>query len=88
LATAVADVHLLVAVTLRDLGLPAGIARHVLSGAVQDYIDEVRPNDTGDWLTLVRAAQSIPRDRLEDYIAAVTADGPLVPDTVTGSVRR
>jgi hypothetical protein len=80
LATTVADLHLRVAVTLRELGLPAGIARHVLGAAVQDYIDEVRPTDNEDWLTLVRAAQGVPRDRIEDYVAAITADGPLVPD--------
>ena len=28
----------------------------VLSGAMQDFIDEVRPTDDGDWLTLVRGA--------------------------------
>jgi hypothetical protein len=84
LATTVADLHLHVAVTLRDLGLPAGIARHVLGAAVQDYIDEVRPSDNEDWLTLVRAAQGVPRDRIEDYVAAITADGPLVPDTPPG----
>ena len=88
LATAVADVQLRVASTLRDLGLPAAIAKHVLSGAVQDYIDEVRPNDIDDWLTLVRTARKISRDRIEDYVAAVTADGPLIPDAPSGSPNR
>jgi hypothetical protein len=81
LATTVADLHLHVAVMLRELGLPAAIARHVLTAAVQDYIDEVRPSDNEDWLTLVRAARRVPRERIEDYVAAITADGPLVPDT-------
>ena len=88
LSTAVADVNLRVAFTLRELGLPAGIARHVLSAAVQDYIDEVRPSDTDDWLTLVRTAQLIPRERIEDYVAAVTADGPLIPVRSSGSMSR
>ena len=60
----------------------------MLSAAVQDYIDEVRPSDNEDWLTLVRAAQRVPRDRTEDYVAAITADGPLVPDTPPGSPGR
>jgi hypothetical protein len=81
LATTVADLNLHIAATLHDLGLPAAIARNVLSAAVQDYIDEVRPNDNEDWLTLVRAAQAVPRERIEDYVAEITADGPLVPDT-------
>ena len=80
ISTAVPDVHLRVAIVLRELGLPAGIARHVLSAAVQDYVDEVRPNDTDDWLTLVRTGQMISRERIEDYVAAVTADGPLIPE--------
>jgi hypothetical protein len=32
-----------------------------------------------DWFALVRAAQSIPRDRFLDYVSALTAAGPLVP---------
>ncbi len=73
LATTIADVNLHIAVVLRDLGLPAAIARDVLTAAMQDYIDDVRPSDTNDWLTLVRVAQAIPRERVEDYIAAITA---------------
>jgi len=79
LATAVADLNLHVALTLRDLHLPAAIERHVLAAATQDFIDEVEPNSSDDWLTLVRAAQRIGRERIEDYVAAVAADGPLAP---------
>ena len=80
LATTVADVNLRVAVLLHDLNLPAALARDVLTAAVQDYIDDVRPSDHDDWLTLVRAAQAISRDRVEDYVAAITSGGALVPD--------
>jgi hypothetical protein len=52
----------------------------VLTAVVQDYIDEVRPSDSDDWLALARGAQAISRDRVEDDIAAITAGGPLVPD--------
>jgi hypothetical protein len=68
---------------LRDLHLPAPIAKVVLSGAMQDFIDEVRPTDDADWITLSRAARSVTRERIEDYVAAATAGGPLVPDTGT-----
>ena len=54
LATAVADLNLHVARMLKELALPAGLAKYVLSAAVQDFIDEVRPTDADDWLTLVR----------------------------------
>jgi hypothetical protein len=79
LASTVADLNLHVAVMLRELELPAAIAKAVLAAAMQDFIDEARPTDANDWLTLVRAAQAVPRDRIEDYVAAVTANGPLVP---------
>lgn len=78
MAATVADLNLHVAVTLHDLQLPAAVAKSVLSAAVQDFIDETRPTDFNDWLTLVRSAQSVPRERIEDYVAVATADGPLV----------
>jgi len=80
-ASAVADLNLHVAIMLKELRLPAAVAKVVLSGAVQDFIDEVRPTDDADWLTLVRGARNATRERIEDYIAAATAAGPLVPDT-------
>ena len=80
-AVVVADVHLHVAIMLRDMHLPAAIAKVVLSGAVQDFIDETKPTDDADWLSMVRAARAATRERIEDYIAAATAAGPFVPDT-------
>ena len=56
-------------------------AHYVLSGAVQDFIDEAKSTDDTDSLSLVRAARAATRDRVEDYIAAATAAGPFVPDT-------
>jgi hypothetical protein len=83
LATTVADLNLRVAIVLHELKLPAAIERHVLSAAMQDFIDEVQPTDSDDWLTLVRMARGVTRERIEDYVAAVAADGPLVPDAGT-----
>jgi hypothetical protein len=80
-ATAVADVHLHVAIMLKEMRLPAAVAKVVLSGAVQDFLDEVKTTDDADWVSLVRAARAATRDRVEDYIAAATASGPFVPDT-------
>jgi hypothetical protein len=85
LATQVADINLRIAERLSGLGLPASLARGVLSAAVQDFIDQARPIHPGDWLTLVRAAQAISDDRVDDYVAALTADGPLVPDRSTAA---
>jgi hypothetical protein len=83
MATGVADLNLHVAVMLRDLRLPAALARHVLTAAVQDFVDTVKPTDAYDWLTLVRAAQQLSRDQVEDYVASAAADGPLLPQPTT-----
>jgi hypothetical protein len=80
LATAVPDLNLHVARMLARLKLPARLTKFVLSAAVQDFIDEVRGTDPDDWLSLIRGAGAVPRDRIEDYVAAAAADGPLVPD--------
>ena len=32
-----------------------------------------------DWLARVRTAQGLTRERIEDYVAVVTVDGPLMP---------
>jgi len=78
MAETVADLNLHVAATLREMQLPAAVAKAVLAAAVQDFIDEVRPTDFNDWLTLVRAAQGVPLERIEDYAAVATSDGPLI----------
>jgi hypothetical protein len=87
MATVVPDLHLQVAILLRELQLPAAIARSVLTAAVQDFIDEARTTDANDWIGLVRAAQALSRERVEDYVAGATAYGPLIPDGPTDTVR-
>jgi hypothetical protein len=81
LATVVPDLNLHVARMLALLRLPARVAKYVLSAAVQDFVDEIRATDPDDWLSIIRGARAVPRDRIEDYVAAATADGPLVPDS-------
>lgn len=85
LATQMPDLNLRVAVLLHDLHLPAGLAKDVLLAATQDFIDETAPTDSDDWLTLVRSAQALKRERVEDYVAALAAAGPLWPDEGSGS---
>jgi hypothetical protein len=77
----VPDLNLHVARTLFLLRLPAPLAKYVLSAAVLDFVEEVRGTDTDDWLALVRGAASVPRERIEDYVAAAAANGPLVPES-------
>jgi hypothetical protein len=85
-ATEVADVNLRVALALADLKLPAALAKGVLAAAMQDYVDHVKPLHPDDWLTLVRSAQSISNERIQDYVAGLTANGPLIHDGSTGEV--
>lgn len=84
-AAAIADLHLHTAMMLKELRLPAALAKVVLSAATQDFIDDVKPTDDADWLTLTRFARTATRERMEDYIAGATAAGPLMPAGGTGA---
>jgi hypothetical protein len=87
-ASAIADLNLHVAVRLKEMQMPAALAKTVLGAAMQDFIDEVRPTDAADWLTLSRAARTATREQIEDYLSAATGDGPLVPDNTRPTPRQ
>jgi len=80
LATQMADLNLRVAERLEAARLPASLAQAVLAAALQDFIERTHPVHANDWLTLVRAAQAVSDDRIDDYVASMTAGGPLVLD--------
>lgn len=80
-----ADLKLRVLERLDQLRLPPALTRGVLASALQDYLDEVRPAHGDDWLTLARHVDRIAADRFDDYVAALTAGGPLVPAGTTTS---
>jgi len=84
------DLALWVAESLADLGLPAQLSRSILALATQDVLEAYRPAYIDDWSAMVAAVRSLPRDRFVDYVAALTAGGPLVPDDRehVGDVRR
>jgi hypothetical protein len=77
----VSDLNLRVAVALSELKLPAALARGILAAAMQDYVDRVKPLYPDDWLTLVRFAQALSTERIQDYVATLTVNGPLVPES-------
>ena len=80
LPATVPDLNLRIAVALHELRLPAPLAKHVLEAALYDFLADVGPMHFDDWLAFVRRARALPRDRIEDYLAVVTAaDGPLAP---------
>jgi hypothetical protein len=75
----IADLNLRIAEMSAELKVPAVLSRGILAAAVEDYLDDVQPSDYDDWMAFVRAARRVPRERVEDYTAALTANGPLVP---------
>jgi hypothetical protein len=75
-----ADLQLRVAEALSDLALPAQLARAVLALATQDVLDAYRPAYIDDWSAMVAAVRGLSDSRFVDYVAALTAGGPLVPD--------
>ena len=84
LATRGADVGLLVAEALARLRLPAALAPGVAAFAMQDVLDATQPAYFDDWSQFGRAATTISNDRIVDYVAALTAGGPLMPLTENG----
>lgn len=78
LATRGADISLRIAETLTALKLPASLAPALAGFVVQDVIDHAQLADPDDWDEFGRAVQAIPRERMIDYIAALTVAGPLI----------
>lgn len=79
LGTRGVDVALQIAETLAALKLPASLAAAIGSFATQDVIEQAQLAYLDDWEEFGRAARDLPRARMFDYIAALTAGGPLVP---------
>ena len=81
MAATMGDFNLAMALMLREMKLPSLLAKPILAVAMQDFIDELDPANSNDWWGLSRAAQTLRRQRVEDYVAVAAAvNGPLVPD--------
>ena len=81
LGSQLADVGLRTAEILTALHLPSSITRNVVAFAMQDVLDRAQPAHFDDFLAIAYAARDLERERFEDYIAALTASGPLLPQT-------
>ena len=83
------DVMLRLAEVFAARKLPAALVRDAAAIALQDVLDGSQPYYFDDLLTLSLGASALPVDRIEDYVSALTATGPLVPVTAasTGSGR-
>ena len=82
MASGIPDLNLFLAMALAELA-PAGVAWRVPCWARRSSTSwrRVAPTDPNDFWSVARAARAVPRELIEDYVAAAAAvDGPLVPD--------
>lgn len=77
-AALVPDVTLAIAEAMHERHVPAVLTRAVLECAMRDVIDEAQIQYPDDWLTLIGQARRV-SDRLDEYLASLTAGGPLMP---------
>jgi hypothetical protein len=84
LATRGADVAIRVAEAFAAMKLPATLVPAVMAFAMQQALDEAQPAHFDDWLEFTRAARTITDEQIVDYVAALAADGPLIPAAKDG----
>jgi hypothetical protein len=79
LASSFPDLNLRLAELLAELQMPATLLGPVLTSATLDFVDSAPSRDQDDWRALVAFVQGLRRDKVEQYLALLTTDGPLVP---------
>jgi hypothetical protein len=77
-ASRAADVTLRLAEEFDTLRIPSLLVPGAAAFAVQDAIDAAQPAYLDDWTEFARAVREIPHERVLDYVAALTAGGPLL----------
>jgi len=78
-ASAFPDLNLRLAELLGDLHMPATLLGPVLLAATLDFVNSVTSRDPDDRRGLTEFVQALKSDRVEQYLALLTTDGPLVP---------
>jgi hypothetical protein len=73
------DLNLRLAELLAELRMPAALLGPVLTSATLDLVNNTPSRDADDRRSLVEFVSSLTLDRLEQYLALLTTDGPLVP---------
>jgi hypothetical protein len=79
MASAFPDLNLRLAELLSELRLPAALLGPVLRSATLDFVNAVISRDPDDRRGLVVFVQALRSEHLEQYLALLTTDGPLVP---------
>jgi hypothetical protein len=87
LGAQLADVMLRAAEVLAALRLPAILMRDIAAFAMQEVIDRAHPAYFDDWLAVAFTARDLTDDRFADYISALTAGGPLIPEPGTPAIQ-
>jgi len=77
MATQVPDLTLRLIEETAAMGLPAALVPALLAFALEDYWHDVRARFADDWPRLTRQAASLSSSRIQDYVAALTGNGPL-----------
>jgi len=79
LASAFPDLNLRLAEILADMKMPAALLGPVLASATLDFVDVATSRDQDDRRGLVEFVQALRAERVEQYLALLTTEGPLVP---------
>jgi hypothetical protein len=79
IGTQTPDLTLRLAEETARLRLPARLIPALLAFAAQDYWHDVAARFPDDWPAMARQALALSPQRVEDYVAALTGNGPLRP---------
>jgi hypothetical protein len=77
--TAFPDLNLRLAELLAELRMPAALLGPILTSATLELVNNTVSRDADDRRALVEFVSALTLDRLEQYLALLTTDGPLVP---------
>ena len=64
---------------LAELRMPASLIGSILTSATLELVNNTASRDPDDRRALVDFVSALTLDRLEQYLALLTTDGPLVP---------
>jgi hypothetical protein len=73
------DLNLRLAELLSDLHMPATLLAPILTSATLDFVNSVTSRDQDDRRGLAEFVEALTLTRVEQYLALLTSDGPLVP---------
>jgi hypothetical protein len=84
LASGLSDLNLRLAELLSELKMPAPLLAPVLAAATVDFTENATSRDPDDRRGPIEFVQALGVDRVEQYLALLTTDGPLVPVAAEG----